>query len=617
MRGNSILLALVACILSIVICQSAYAYSYDNAIKLLPSNYVAPKMDCEPDGQTCVLLAYDNSTGRLQVFNTFTRFTHESYPLVANRTLVTDSNLGKLIALNPASAIPYDVEYISESSTFIIVGIYQLGKVTSYNIHNGVLATIYNLGTQKFTFFYDAVRRYMFIDPQAGTKDFREEPYALGAYYSGDSSQYQNWTRVDYIGGILFGNLGDQQKTHYILYGYNSTTGKGVFSNTSDYYIGGIGRYQGIYERENSLSSYKIFMHNSTHVLQYDLASNQTIPFFKFNGNVIISQSLWQNPTVINDKVIIFQNSSGIWRYNTWTSSFEATPNEYNESLTTSVTQDYFFFWNVNNFRYPKVACSENLESCAMLVYDTGVLSWNGAGLKLYYTTNPLSPNWQRIYKFSDIAPVDMPTIFAVYPPPYDIRYNSASGKFRIVAGEHLYEWNGIGNPTTTMTYSLLYSHGQNSGLGFADEEGDVVIAMIHTGSIGGSPTYPRGNLVTTAWNSQTPITTLWTCSPTPVTGEGCASPVPAGTVNYESGNLKYEIQYYKWNFDAPATWFAIGYNSTSNLNMVNDHDYTQPYQYYYPEEGLAFFERDAGDTPNDYGKGIYYAGHLAPNGID
>lgn len=622
MKAKVVLLTLFLCMMAMSVGAQAQI-DYDEGFEILPSNYIAPKMDCVRSGtgagQQCALLAYDNTSKKLELFTTSSRFLNDSLPLTPNQTVLTDSNHGHIIGMNPATAIPYDIHW-NASGNFLIYDGTTIAK--KFSITNGVVSTIGNSVPYTPIMAGDRTNDYFWSALNSTNGGFyRMINSGFSSSTDWGNAKAQNWLGTgggDYIGGLhLEAENGNINKT-YIFYPYNSTSGGRGYSNNTDAIIGAA-RYDGIFEREREASSYEYFMRNGTDVIRYDTTSNQTQTFFEFSGNVVISQSLWMNYLNVNDIIIIFENSSGINLYNAWSSLYTAVPDEYNESVAVeALTPDFFLgLFRANNPHFPKIACSPDFGSCAMLVYDTGILSTAcggilpTAGLKLYYTLTPDQPNWQCEYVFPESYDVTTD-----YSPPYDIRYNTADGKFRIVSGLKLYEWDGAALPVNTMTYSLVFTNGQNRGFGFADEEGDEVIAIIHNLDLG----YPyyRGYLVTTAWNSQAIVNILWSCSVN-AGMDGCAIVSASGSATYDGTNIKYELRYYDMQFDSfpSVNWYGIGWTTTSNLAMTDDHDYTEPYQYYYPEEGIVFFERDIGDTPNDYGNGIYYSGHNPPTGAD
>lgn len=629
MKIKAMLFTLLFCmLLASVGSVNAQSIDYGEGFQILPSNYIAPKMDCERSGggdigQKCVLLAYDNTTKKLELFSTWTRFLNDTLPLTPTRTILTDANYEYIIAMNPATSIPYDVVY--PTSTLIAIPdqflIYDgTGLVRKFNPDTDVLTLVHTATANERDIMAGdrkAESLWYKIDRTSG---FVSDNWAWD--FSGANGWAtwtgNNWVSGEYVSGLIPEATSGVSPKSYILFSYNATSGSMGYSNNTDALIGAA-RYDGVFEREYDFSSYEYFIRNSTHVVRWDYSSNQTTAFFKFNGNVIISQSLWVSSTDVNDIVIIFQNNTGINIYNTWSSLYTAVPEEYNESIAVeAMTPDLFLgLFRANNPYYPKVACSPDFGSCALLVYDTGVLSsacggiLPTAGLKLYYTLTPDQPNWQCEYVFPESYTFTGEA--ADYPPNYDIRYNTADGKFRIISDTKLYEWDGSANPVNSFSFSSVTPHGQNRGVAFVDEEGDEVLAVLHHGS----PPQYLASFAVTAWNSQSLGAILWTCSPL---YHGCQSSAFYAKVTYVSGNTKYELKTSQWDYSAfpSVNWYNLGWQTPeSNLDMDDDHDYTKAYQYYYPEEGIIFFERDVGDTPNDLGDGIYYSGHNAPTGID
>ena len=595
MKLKFVLLALLLCVAAMPLNAQAAGIDYGQARQLLPNNYVAPRMDCDTAGMKCVLVAYDTSSNRVKVFKTADRFVSESYPLVANYSFPVDVNVGTVINMYPSAAAPYDVVYLQAdtASGYVWSGItyrnygfiiaYQ-EKVYGIDVNGLALDTLNTsagfMGAGLYRWFIDhdySPARFLAIDSRTGVSRRYVSNGVTNATVDG-KRYYKNHISAQYIGGSVMDANTALNRFNYsfILFFYNSTSLASSLSNTTDAMIGG-GKYNGFFEYEERLSSYRYFIRNSTHILQYDQTVNGSLQFWKMGGNNVVSQGMWQNSVSVNDKVIAFQNSSGIFLYNTFASSYVAVPEEYNESLATRVTSDIFGIWNVNDFHSPKVACTPNFGACAMLVYDAGVLSWNGAGLKLYFSTTPFQPNWQRIFKFTGGY-----GYVNDYGLQYDIAYNVADGKFRIIDGlaRNIYEWDGSGNPV------VVYVSGKYP-LVYADPDGEWFFMWDNN-----APRYFK--LVNLGVSEITIFA-------------GLPSGIPYGFMRSVFNITNYWYDIYNGNV---GDW-------NTNLNMHDDFGYSGAIQYYYPEEGVAFMERNSTVTPANVGKGMYYAGHVPPHGAD
>lgn len=565
---------------------------YNEGFEILPSNYLAPRMECEKTGddvgQKCVLLVYDNTTKKLELFTTSSRFLNDSLPLTSNQTVLTDANYEHIIAINPSSSIPYDIYWISGYG-FVIADGTDIPK--RFIIDTGTLSNIvlmHTCGSSRqavMTGDKDLENFWVCILEGSGQLDAYRLKYDGSDSHGGTMSYFQNWLGNgggNYVGGVLLDGLDNES---FILYSYNSTDGRKGYSNNTDAEIGA-GRYDGVFEREYSVSSYEYFIRNSTYVARWDRSSNQTTAFFKFNGNDIISQSLWVKSIDVNDMVIIFQNSTGINIYNTWSSLYTAVPDEYNESKVVVTVQEDFFGLYVNAPYFPKVACSPSMGSCAMLYYDAGWLSTGGAGLKFYYTLTPDQDDWTYVWNFGSYT-------ITGNESPYDIVYNIADGKFRIIDGirNKIFEWSGVGNPSLVKTYTGVSWIYDMFPLMFVDDQGEYLFMGVDYLE-GGITDYNKVSIY--QWNTDTETVVL-----------GLAV------------DRKYTI--YGWgtgNSDASDYWYDTWRGTTgyTNFDIKDELTYSGTIQYYYPEEGVAFFEQAAAGS---VGQGIYYAGHTTPHGTD
>jgi len=596
MKTKSLVITLFLSLMVLFAGEASAQVDYNEGFQILPSNYLAPKMDCVNQpfdsssvGQECVLLAYDNTTKKLQLFYTTSRFLEDSYPLTPNLTVTTDANYEYIIAINPSTSIPYDIEYSGQASAWMI---YDSTNVAKKYVNGAITSLQTTTSDLTYLLSGDRPSNYLWtwFNKENGNFEDRVYKHDFSSYDSWGTSKSQNWiTTPDYVSGLhLESEDGDLNKS-YIFYPYNSTTGEIGYSNNTDSYISG-NRYDGIYEKEIRVSSYRYFMRNSTDVIRYDYDTNHSYSFFEMGSNNIISQATWASQTDSNDILVVFQNSSGINIYSIWSSLYTPVPDEYNESKNVAAVREYngILFGYVNDPYYPRISCTPDVGSCAILYYDAGVLSTNGAGLKLYYSTTPDQPDWTYIYKFPESY-----TIRADYAPPYDICYHELSGKFRIISGSRrkLYTWDGVGTPVNVYTYSGGASYNQRYPLMFVDDDCEylavgVSLAFAHWNHI---EIYP--------WATTTVVDDF----------------------EYNGITLSSIEGYITAEDDLSAYWYDVIGTSYEydNLDLYDDAEYTKSIQYFYPEESIAFFERRADHTPSNYGKGIYYAGNFYPNGVD
>ena len=335
---KSLALLVVTLVCLIAFTSSAYANNFEGK-RLLPSNYIAPRMDCKPDGQNCVLLAYDNTTKKVQVFITHTRFALDTYPLTVNRTLMTDANIGTLISKNPASAIPYDVAYlppypsettyrwlissrpfqfaitfnrqlygINASGGFGYINTSQLGWA------NTALLIDHNTDSNNpaFVLINMTSGKTIYVYYNNGGMDLSTPPQ-LGSF--------KYWIASNYVGGILLATSGSGSSRYnqsYILFPFNSTTGSFGYSNTTDSEIPIA--YDGVFEDVEEIG--KVFARNSTHVFTYPTLGGSVTPYFNMAGNNILAQSSWTTAANPSDMAVVFANSTGLYLWNTFSLAF-------------------------------------------------------------------------------------------------------------------------------------------------------------------------------------------------------------------------------------------------------------------------------------------------------
>ena len=636
---KSLALLVVTLVCLIASTSSAYANNFEGK-RLLPSNYIAPRMDCKPDGQNCVLLAYDNTTKKVQVFITHTRFALDTYPLTVNRTLMTDANIGTLISKNPASAIPYDVAY--------------LPPYTGYNIY------IWS-GMKPFQFAITFNRQLYGVNASGGfgymnASEFGWANTALLIDHNTDSNNpafvlinmtsgktiylyynngnvnlqtppklntFKNWIASDYVGGMLLAtnNAINRNNQSYILFPFNSTTGSFGYSNTTDSEIPIA--YDGVFEDVEEIG--KVFARNSTHVFTYPTLGGSATPFFNMAGNNILAQSSWTTVANPNDRAVVFSNSTGLYLWNTFSLAFVGKPNEYNLSLNTLIYGDSWY--TLVNPSKPKIHCTDDMSACGMLFYDSGIFT---KGVHFYYSTNPNSPaSWQSIYTF----PLDYDYLLTNYPDwqlPYDITYSPVTGKWRMFIGQlvtgtqagttvsrsYLYTWSS-GNPVLAYT---LYS--VQTPIKFIDD--DTYYAFIYRKIPLAGYTYIYTfylNLTVCQWGGSctdigSPLISHlenWGSPPSTYQKEWYTDGVSSGVIASTDGTHKYCLMlgeaYWSVTGLFPVTYQTVHYlNQYCNLSLFDDSPYTQPPQYIYPTERITFFERNASVSPT-YGKGMYYAG--------
>jgi hypothetical protein len=612
MKGG-ILLCLAVAFLFFLAMPSAYAITdYYTGKQILPSNYLAPRMDCKPNGQQCALLAYDNTTKRIQIFLTNNRF---STSVSVNRTLATDANVGKIISKNQASAIPYDVAYMNLPYNWNFgVGnqnpfdfgityknqIYGINSSGAFGMVNKTNANWIN----GYVWFIDhnteaTAPQFIAINrTSGGTIKFIMDTTTKVI----DQTQplryktFKNWCPSDYIGGIVLATdeVPHDYNQSYILFPYNSSTNTFCYSNTTDDEI--TSDYDGVFNDVERFASNQVFARNSTYIFRYSLLGGAVLPFFNMATNNILSQDIWTTSTTVDNMAVVFRNSSGIYLWNTFVQP-SLRPDEYNLSLNTFVYGGLF-----KDPHKPKVACSADMSQCAMLVYDAGIIF---KGIHLLYSIDSEHEIWTDKYTFTGIDYDAFITSLAPnYQLPYDIAYNEETGKWRIfyqtngaLHANHCnyHEWDGSAFPTLVGTCGEW-----QIPLSFADINGNYMTLIYGSLAV-------AQRLYVAKWLGSYPTDTIYNVGMPPPFAEKDQVGYLLGISVWVGTGIKYEIKYYYHDWTG-AGWTFTYWTTYRNFDMFDDFAYTMPPQYIYADEKLSFFERNATVSPI-YGEGMYYAG--------
>ena len=271
---------------------------YDNGKKLLGSDYIAPRMDCMSDGLNCTLLVYKNSTSQLLLYRSEDAF--ETYSLA--NVILTNPIYEELISINPTTSVPYDVIHYTYTSNGINSFAINTGESHVYN---------YDFRTNTLTSVYDwsCTSCYPFQNPANYPTKYWKRIWTMnctsgGAYSSfGGTSDGSSGSGVTLINTSACSSINADYMAGYVaydslhgylwqVYAYNSTTGQWKSTNNTDTYI--TIDYDGVYDKvwnfSNHLAvlSYEHLIKNSTHVIEWDIYTNNYISLYKFNGNEII-----------------------------------------------------------------------------------------------------------------------------------------------------------------------------------------------------------------------------------------------------------------------------------------------------------------------------------------